>query len=259
VKPVFSIDSSFMEGARDLDMQKMITCQRSLSRIVADKFIPFRLMILVLSVVVNACAPNQPATSVVPDSPMGIVTAAQQAGLEAGRGEGQWEQWLGLEPQPVVISGEWVFVYPLDGSITTEALQANLIAQPTEEPGYQVWMSDQLAVRYSGADGGVVLFLISLFGEPVLGPGAAGEEPYPPAIPKTIRVIADALGVDPASVEILRYEETQWADACLEAPDPGELCAQVVTPGWLIFLKLEGDEIEARADVLGDQVRWDEP
>jgi hypothetical protein len=190
---------------------------------------------------------------------MGIVAAAQEAGLDAGMGEGQREQWLGLEPQPVVISGEWVLVYPLDGSSTAEALQADLISQATEEPGYQVWMNDRLSVRYSGVDGGVVLFLISLFGEPVFGPGAAGQEPYPPAIPKTIRVIAGAFGVDPASVEILHYEETQWADACLEAPESGEFCGDVVTPGWLILLRVSGNEIEARTDIFGDQVRWVEP
>jgi hypothetical protein len=213
---------------------------------------------LLLILLLPGCTPD-PQEATVPRSPEGIVFAAQNAGLEAELGEEQPEDWTGLVAGRIMISGENVLVYPLEGSATADAFQERVLDGSDPSPASQWWVSDHLAVNYAGAEGGVVLFLISLFGEPILGPGVVGEEPYPPAIPKAIQAVAEEYGVSPTSAEVLQYEETEWPDACLGVPEVSELCADVITPGWLVQLRVEGQEIEVHTDFLGDQVRWETP
>lgn len=52
--------------------------------------------------------------------------------------------------------------------------------------------------------------------------------------------LARQLQIDPSVVEIVSVEPVEWPDACLGAAAPGEMCAQVVTPGYRITLEVEG-------------------
>lgn len=114
-------------------------------------------------------------------------------------------------------------------------------------------------VLYAGQDGGTVLFVESLLGEPLIGPPVAGDEPYPPAIPAAIRTIAAAFGAPPTEIEVLAYEMVEWRDACLDFGEPDETCAAVITPGWAIQLRLGTADIEAHTDLLGQSIRWRSP
>jgi hypothetical protein len=62
--------------------------------------------------------------------------------------------------------------------------------------------------------------------------------------------LSEALGVEAESIQIEEVEEAEWSDACLELAQPGENCAQVVTPGYLVVLTVEGQtyEIHTNAD-----------
>jgi hypothetical protein len=59
-------------------------------------------------------------------------------------------------------------------------------------------------------------------------------------------------------IEVLSYEETEWPDACLGLSEPGEMCAQVVTPGYEVILESDGESYMVRTNLSGDRVRLEE-
>lgn len=82
-------------------------------------------------------------------------------------------------------------------------------------------------------------------------------EPTPPAdVSASARqALAQKLEISTQDVRILSAEKTQWPDACLGMAEEGELCAQVITPGWRLTLEAQGERFEAHTDENGQQVR----
>ena len=59
--------------------------------------------------------------------------------------------------------------------------------------------------------------------------------------------LAQRLGIEPEAVGVQGIEETEFADASLGVPEPDKLYAQVVTPGYVIELVVEGQVYEYHA------------
>lgn len=53
--------------------------------------------------------------------------------------------------------------------------------------------------------------------------------------------LAQRLEVDPEAVAVQSIDETEFPDASLGVPEPGELYAQVLTPGLIITLAVDGE------------------
>lgn len=123
----------------------------------------------------------------------------------------------------------------------------------TERPN--LWAVGRLIVVYEGTDGGTILLLSGLLGDPLTGAAAADGEPYPPAVTAAIGTLAHTLGLDPAGVEVVTFEEVEWPDACLGMPSTAEDCVQEITPGWRVVLRAGGSDYELHTDALGDRVR----
>jgi hypothetical protein len=68
-------------------------------------------------------------------------------------------------------------------------------------------------------------------------------------------LLARQLQVDPAAVEVAVVEPAEWPDACLGAGTPAEACAQVVTPGYIVTLRVDGREYTYHTDPEGYQLR----
>lgn len=93
--------------------------------------------------------------------------------------------------------------------------------------------------------------------------GAGGEvvepgegAPPPVAALEAQQALAAQLGdVAVEDVQIVETEQVEWPDACLGLADAGEMCAQVITPGWRVVLEVNGQQYEARTDDTGQQVR----
>jgi len=49
------------------------------------------------------------------------------------------------------------------------------------------------------------------------------------------------LGVDAARVKVVSAEAVTWSDASLGCPQPGQMYAQVLTPGYRILLEVDGE------------------
>jgi len=117
------------------------------------------------------------------------------------------------------------------------------------------WPAGKLLVIYPGTDGGLLLLLDGLLGDPLSASPEGPEEPYPPAVAAAISAWAEAQGVDPASVEVVGYTAAAWLNGCLGLPAPGEGCAPGEVSGWVVDLR-SGDRLgAAHTDDLGQQVR----
>jgi hypothetical protein len=60
----------------------------------------------------------------------------------------------------------------------------------------------------------------------------------------------------PEEVEVISVDLAEWPDACLGAPGPDEVCAQVITPGYEIELRLDESTYTFRTDKTGATVRF---
>lgn len=86
-------------------------------------------------------------------------------------------------------------------------------------------------------------------------PETGGELPAE-AVLEAQRVLSDQLGVSVENIQIVSTEQVEWPDACLGLAEEGEVCAQVITPGWDITFEVNGQEYEVRTDDLGQTVRF---
>lgn len=74
---------------------------------------------------------------------------------------------------------------------------------------------------------------------PTQAPQPAGPEAL---IARAVEDLAERLGVDADEISVINVDATQFPDASLGVPQPGESYAQVVTPGYVIQLAV-GDQL----------------
>lgn len=58
-------------------------------------------------------------------------------------------------------------------------------------------------------------------------------------------------------VKVISIEEKEWPDACLGKPGEGELCAQVITPGYEVKAEVSGEVRTYRTSLDGSIIRRD--
>ena len=76
-----------------------------------------------------------------------------------------------------------------------------------------------------------------------------------PAADMARQKLADDLEVTPDQIEIVQVEAFDWPDACLGLPEEGEICAQVVTPGYRVTLDADDQIYVFRTNELGTIIR----
>jgi hypothetical protein len=67
--------------------------------------------------------------------------------------------------------------------------------------------------------------------------------------------LADRLSVDSRDIAVEETTAQDWPNACLGLAAAGEMCAEVITPGYAITLVYGGTEYHYRTDVRGTIVR----
>lgn len=155
------------------------------------------------------------------------------------------------EGREVWVDGERISVYQLLGS----APASSTVSQLQSEGAARIWVLDPLIVTYAGSDGGTVLLLSAVLGDPAIGPLSSGGEPYPPAVSAAIGVVAEMAAIGPDQVEVLSYHRSSWSDGCLGLPDSGESCSPERVEGWIIRLRARGEDFQLHSDQLGGEVR----
>lgn len=76
----------------------------------------------------------------------------------------------------------------------------------------------------------------------------------PSEVEGVVRDAAGRLGVAPGAVAVVRVEPRDWSDSSLGCPREGEFYAQVITPGYLIVVEGNGEELEYHTDEAGNFV-----
>lgn len=118
-----------------------------------------------------------------------------------------------------------------------------------------IWVSGRLIVVYPGTDGGTILLLSGLLGDSITHLAGPVDEPYPPAVTAAIEYLAERLEVDPGDVEVIDFAPVTWADTCLGFPLPGENCAEVLTSGWRMRMRVADRVHEVHSDQIGEWLR----
>ena len=82
-----------------------------------------------------------------------------------------------------------------------------------------------------------------------VAPKSAGEEAKLPdasevALEAALKDLAERLHLDKGGIEIVSVERRMWNDASLGCPESGKMYAQVITPGFLVILRAEGEIYE---------------
>jgi len=70
-----------------------------------------------------------------------------------------------------------------------------------------------------------------------------------------IQQLAANLGLEEGDINVIASEETEFGDACLGVVMEGVMCAQVVTPGRVIVLEVDGIQYEYHASEDGSHVQ----
>lgn len=79
--------------------------------------------------------------------------------------------------------------------------------------------------------------------EPTTSPSPSqNDNNQPPIVQIVKKDLADLLKIPENSIEVLSVEKAEWPDSCLGV-DTGQLCAQVITPGYKISLRGTGNRI----------------
>ena len=85
-------------------------------------------------------------------------------------------------------------------------------------------------------------------------PGQPAED-FPSAVQAAIRSLTQLLSVQPSQVEVVSAERTMWRDSCLGLATAGEMCLQVITPGYRVILQVGEKKYEIHTDERGEKLR----
>jgi hypothetical protein len=170
---------------------------------------------------------------------------------------------LGVQGQGLLVGSAPVQVYEYRSVVERRSVSDTIRAggylvsgKPVDWPARpNIWATGQLIVVYPGVDGGTVLLLSGLLGDPLTLEAPAVDEPYPPAVLAAIGAAAAQTGVGPEQVQVLDYEPREWPDGCLGLPGPDEMCTEAVVTGWMVHLSLGGNPIVFRVDEFGAELR----
>jgi hypothetical protein len=86
-------------------------------------------------------------------------------------------------------------------------------------------------------------------------PAAATPQVAAADLAPIVAAIAKELGVSPDAVHVVSAEQKTWPDRSLGCPKPGQMYAQVLTPGYLVVVEVNGTSSEFHTDARGNVVR----
>ena len=219
--------------------------------------------VALLSLLLAACAaetqPSGPEIETLAD----LEGALTDAGVAVTPAANPSAPELGTVGQGLLVGNVPVQVYEyrsiVERRLVSDTIRAGgylVSGKPVDWPAPpNIWTAGRLIVVYPGVDGGTVLLLSGLLGDPLTSEAPVIDEPYPPAVLVAIGAAAEAMGVLPQDVRVISYESQEWPNSCLGLPGPDEMCADSIVPGWLVRLNVGGTQVVFRVDEVGAQFR----
>lgn len=78
----------------------------------------------------------------------------------------------------------------------------------------------------------------------------------PPDVALTVQnQVSELLAVPAQNIQIQNVEKMDWPNSCLGLPEGDEVCAEAITPGWLLTFNVNGQEYRYRIDETGTVIR----
>lgn len=204
--------------------------------------------LLLLILIAASCAPlpsqPMPPTATAPYLPV-AETATPALGLPAQRAIAVVAERLNLAPTQVNIISSQQVDWP-DGCLGV--FQPDVMCTQAIVPGYRIILE---------ANGQQYEVHTDLAGnQALLAPGVSLGVPIGPRGHISLRqAIATKLGLPSYQVQVVTVEPMTWPDVCLGAPQPDEICAQTLTPGYRVTAVAGGVRYVFHTDKTGDQVR----
>ncbi len=90
----------------------------------------------------------------------------------------------------------------------------------------------------------------------VAPPAATGSAAIADA---AVQFAAAELGVDPAGIQVLSIDAVEWRNSCLGVDKPGEMCLDVITPGYRVLLEVDGEQVAVHTNQAGTVLRLADP
>lgn len=82
------------------------------------------------------------------------------------------------------------------------------------------------------------------------------ENVLPPDVALNVQnQISETLGVAVENIQIENVEKMDWPNSCLGLPEGDEVCAEAITPGWLLTFNINNQEYRYRVDETGTVIR----
>lgn len=108
--------------------------------------------------------------------------------------------------------------------------------------------------------GGLLILAVVLVS---CGPATQAPAATPLGLPPDVaeaakQRLSEEVDVPVQGIEIVRANQVDWTDTCLDLGGPDEFCGQAITPGWRVILRAEGEEYEIHTDLGADSVRLKE-
>ena len=91
----------------------------------------------------------------------------------------------------------------------------------------------------------------------VVNPDATplGSGELPAAVEKARLTLAEMLGITIEEIRIMEFHAVDWPNTCLGVEVEGEMCAEMIVPGYLVLLEAQGLQYEMHTDLEGIQIR----
>lgn len=90
---------------------------------------------------------------------------------------------------------------------------------------------------------------------PVSTEPGSEDTPIGPVEEAVIKQLAENLDLEDGDITVVSSETTEFGDACLGVTMEGVMCAQVVTPGYIIVLEVNGIQYEYHASEDGGRIQ----
>jgi hypothetical protein len=201
-----------------------------------------------------------------PDALADLVAALQAAGAQVQEGNPLDQPFFSISGRILMVNGGEAQVFEFPDRLQREKASTRITIDGQPSPTVMIqWLDDphfwgvgRLIVLYVGSDPAVLDALNGVLGEPLTRPLDELEADVNkdlPAVRAAVDRLAQQQGVLATDITVVSVEARQWPDACLGAAGAGQSCAQVITPGYLVTLLLNGRTYPVRTDQTGSLVR----
>jgi hypothetical protein len=203
-----------------------------------------RLLVIILLIFVSACSAQKTITPapIVTEESLSII--AQKAGEKLAFD-------LGIRFTEVSIDNIESVDWPdaCLGIVKQDEMCASVIT-----PGYKVTLTAEgmQYVYHTNQDGSLIIAEDKNSVEvPMIDPNS------PTAVNAARQFLAEILSIKPITIKVLDYSSRDWPDGCLGIAEKGISCIQVITPGYLIRLEVNGITYNLRTNLSGSLVKLD--